>query len=292
MTGVSIIHARQVPSSRRKSIPTAIRRVVERGRDRQLVQRIVEEVHRTPVIQTFPPVPIDQSPTVDHEKETREVLASLQLMHTVIIPFLTVTRMAVSATASPTMSTVTRLLFGLSTPVLQGRFTITTVKQKSPNGKSQKNGLNEKEERKRGKTEKKEILWQPKMDGKTESIWLPPNPANTFPLQRIFIEIIIAQVISEMETIQRVGTCPLSRKKKSSRDCWEQLTEDLRLSKLLVYTQLLFQQLSIDLLLLWLICEENLLFHPLEAYKMFLLQPLLLHAPTCMSHPHTLLRQI
>lgn len=155
MTGVSIIHARQVPSSRRKSIPTAIRRVVERGRDRRLVRRIVEEVHRTPAIQTFPPVPIAQSRTVDHEKETREVLASLQLMHTVIIPFLTVTHMAMSATASPTMSIAMRLLFGLSTPVLQERFTITTVKQKSPNGKSQKNGLSEKEERKTERTEKK-----------------------------------------------------------------------------------------------------------------------------------------
>lgn len=292
MTGVSIIHARQVPSSRRKSIPTAIRRVVERGRDRRLVRRIVEEVHRTPAIQTFPPVPIAQSRTVDREKETREVLASLQLMHTVIIPFLTVTHMAMSATASPTMSIAMRLLFGLSTPVLQERFTITTVKQKSPNGKSQKNGLSEKEERKTERTEKKEILWQPEMDGKTESIWLPPNPANTFPLQRIFIEIIIALVKSEMETIQRVGICLLSRKKKSSRDCQEQLTEDLQLSKLLVYTPLLFQQLSIDLLLLWLVWEENLRFHPLEAYKMFHLQPLHLHVPTCTSHPHTLLHQI
>ena len=47
--------------------------MVERGRDRRLVQRIVEEVHRTPAIQTFPPVPIAQSRTVDREKETREV---------------------------------------------------------------------------------------------------------------------------------------------------------------------------------------------------------------------------
>lgn len=45
----------------------------------------------------------------------------------------------------------------------------------------------EKEERKTERTEKKEILWQPEMDGKTESIWLPPNPANVSYLQLNYI---------------------------------------------------------------------------------------------------------
>lgn len=66
---------RQVPSSRRKVIPTAIRRVVEieRGRDHRSLLQIVEEVHRTPAIQTSRPVPTVRSPTADHERVTREV---------------------------------------------------------------------------------------------------------------------------------------------------------------------------------------------------------------------------
>lgn len=64
---------RQVPNSRRKVIPTAIRRVVERGRDHRSVLQLLEEVHRTPAIQTFHPVPIDRSPTADPERATKEV---------------------------------------------------------------------------------------------------------------------------------------------------------------------------------------------------------------------------
>lgn len=64
---------REVPSSHRKVIPTAIRRVVGRGRDRLSVLQIVEEVRRTLAIQTFHPVPIDLSPTAGLERVVKEV---------------------------------------------------------------------------------------------------------------------------------------------------------------------------------------------------------------------------
>ncbi|KAJ7369810.1 hypothetical protein OS493_036326 [Desmophyllum pertusum] len=287
MTGVSIIHTREVPSSHRKVIPTAIRRVVGRGRDRLSVLQIVEEVRRTLAIQTFHPVPIDLNPTAGLERVVKEVLASLQLMHTVIIPFLTVTHMVMTATASPIMLTVMRLLFGLSTPALQERFIITTVKQKSPSGRNQRIGLNEREETRRERTRKKEILLEPEMVEETlaftESTWFPQNPANICPLQRVFTETIIALGINEMEIMQSLGICPVIRK-KTCRDSVRQVTEDLRWSRHVQYTLQHFQQLCIGLLLLWQILAERQLCHQREACKMFHHRPLHLHDTNMYDH--------
>lgn len=298
MTGVSIIHIRQVPNSRRKVIPTAIRRVVERGRDHRSVLQLVEEVHRTLAIPTFHPVPIDRSPTTDPERAAKEVLASLQLMHTVIIPFLTVTHMAVSATTNPIMLTVTRRLSGPSIPALQERCIITTVKQRSHSGRNQRNGLNEREERRREKTRKKETLWEAKMDETseetplfTENTYLPLNQANTCPLQRVFTETIIALVINGKEIMQTSGACLESRKKicRGSANLW---TEDIRWSRHVQCILQLFQQLCIGLILLWQISEERPQFHQQEACKMFHHQPLHHHVPASTTSLRTLHHQM
>ena len=68
---------RQVPNSRRKVIPTAVRKVVERGKDHRSVLQLVEEVHRTPAIPTFHPVLTDRSPTTDPETAAKEVCITL-----------------------------------------------------------------------------------------------------------------------------------------------------------------------------------------------------------------------
>lgn len=244
-----------------------MRRVVERGRDHRSVLQLLEEVHRTPAIQTFHPVPIDRSPTADPERATKEVLASLQLTHTVIIPLLTVTHMVVSVTANPIMLTVTRLLSGLSIPALQERCIITTVKQRNHSGRNQRTGLNEREERRREKIRRKETLQEVKMDETSvetplfiENTWPLLNQANTCPLQRVFTETTIALVINEKEIMQTSGTC-LESRRKICRDPLNLVTEDIRWSRHVQCILQLFQQSLIGLILLWQILGERLQFH-------------------------------
>lgn len=291
MTGVNIIHIRQVPSTR-KVIPTVIQRAVERETDRRSVPRVPP----TPAIQTFLHVPTGLSLTADPEKAVKEVLASLQLMHTVIMPFLTVTHMAMIATASPITLTVMRLLLGLSTPVLQERCIITIAKQKNPSGKNQRSGLNEREEIKREKTRKNEIWLESRMEEtlpSTENTWLLQNQANTYPLQRVLIEIIAVLIseIATMVTIPNLGLYQLIREKRCNKDSVK-VTECVRWSKRAQCTPQLFPLLCIGLLLLQQMLEERQWFRLQEACKMFHHQPLHPHAPTCMTSPHTLPHQI
>lgn len=198
--------------------------------------------------------------------------------------------MVVIATASPIMLTVTRLFLGLSTPVLQERCIITTAKQRNPSGRNQKNGLNERGERRKGKTRKNEIWVKPKMDvtleetlHSIESIWLPQNQANTCRLQRVFTENIVL-LTNEMVTTLSLGIPPVIRE----RTC----RDSVRWSRHVQYTLQLFPLLFTGLLLLLQMLEERQLFHLQGAYRMSHHQPRHLRASICMTTHHTLPHQI
>lgn len=288
MTGVNIIHTRQAPSIHRKAIRTVTLKAVEIETD----PRLVPQVPLIPVTQPFRHDLTGQNPTVDPERAVKEVPASLQVKRTVIMPFQTATRMAVIAIASPIMLSVTRLFLGLSTPVLQEKCITITVKQRSPSGRSQKSGLSEREERKREKKGKNGMWLEQRMDVMGEEIlpsientWSPRNQVNTCHLQRVYTEIITTLAKSEMATTLSLETPSMIR--ESVR-----MIEDIRWSRHVQYTLLLFPQLFTGLLLLQQMLEEKQWFHLQEAYKMFHLQPRHHHAPICTSTLHTLPHQI
>lgn len=60
---------RQVPSTRRKVIPIAIQKAVEKETDRRSALR----VPLTPAMQTFRHAPTGRNPTVEPEKAVKEV---------------------------------------------------------------------------------------------------------------------------------------------------------------------------------------------------------------------------
>lgn len=286
MTGVNIIHTRQVPSIPRKAIRTAILKAIEIETDRPLVLQIPH----TPVIRTFLLARTGQNPITDPVKAKKEVPASRQVIHTGIIPLLTVTHMAVIGTANPIMLTVMRVLLGLNIPVLLEKCIITIAKQRSPSGRNPKSGLSEKEERKRERNGKKEMWLELKMDVMAEiqlsieSYWLPPNQANIY-LLRIFAVIITVQL--RREILMNQGTPPLITEKTRTDSL--KMIEGIRWSRHVQCTLQLFLLLFIGLPLLPQMLEEKQLFHLLEACKMFLLQQRHLHAPTCMgTTPRTL----
>lgn len=285
MTGVSIIHIRQLPSTRRV-IPTVTQRAVERETDR----RSVLPVPLTPAIQTFLRVPTGRNPTADLEKAVKEVLASLQLMHSVIMPFLIATHMAaVIAIVNPITSTMMRFFLGLNTPVLRERCIITTVKQKNPSGRNQGNGWKEREERKRERKRKNGTFLESKMEEtlastSTESSMLLQSQANTYLLQRVLTEIITAALKNEkvaMVIILNLGMCPLITE-KICKDLVK-VTEKDRWSKLVQCIPQLFPLWCIGLSLLPQMLEGKQWFPQQEVYKMFHHQPHHLHDPTSMT---------
>lgn len=290
MTGVNIIHTKQVPSIRRKAIRTAILKAIETEKDRPLVLQIP----LTPVIRTFLLARTGQNPTADPEKEVKEALASLQLMGIAIISLLTATHMEVIATVNPIMSTMTRVLHGLSIQVLQEKFIITTARQRSHSGRNPKSGLNEKEEKKRERKGRSEMWLEQKMEDvmggilpSTENTCHPLKQANICCHQKVLAEIIIALLTNEMVITWNQGTPQLTTE-KMSRDPLK-MTECIRWLRRIQCTPQLFLQLFTDLLLLQQMLVEKRLFLLQEACKMFHHQQHHLLAPTHMGTTHHIL---